>query len=393
LTGNSAPLPGPALGECDLASRWVGGTVVAASDESFGEKEHLLDPGPCEWQPGRYGPRGELVDGWETRRRRGGAGEDWAIVRLGVQGVVTAVDVDTTSFSGNHPVTCRIEATGCEGYPGPGTLLGQTVRWETLVADHELGGNAHHLLPVADDRCWTHLRLVIAPDGGVARLRVYGAALPDPRSSDGVSVDLASWRTGGVVVASSDDFYGSAQVLNRPDQARNMGEGWETRRRRDGGHDWVLVRLGYVGAVSRLVFDTSFYRYNASEAVSVTGSTTRDGTGEWALLLARTELQPDTVHDLVAQPAPTVRFVRVDAYPDGGISRIRVVGYVDPAARASAGRSWWNALPEQQARQVLVDAGVVDVSAAALVGGRPVALEGPAPEALRLLLDGPDHAA
>ena len=164
------------------------------------------------------------------------------------------------------------------------------------------------------------------------------------------------------MVASSDDFYGPAQVLNRPDQARNMGEGWETRRRRDGGHDWVLIRLGYTGAVSRLVFDTSFYRYNASEAVSVTGSTTRDDTGDWALLLARTVLQPDTFHDLAAEPAPPVRFIRVDAYPDGGISRIRVVGHVDPAARAYAGRSWWNALPEQQAQQVLADAGVLAVS-------------------------------
>jgi allantoicase len=385
------PGPGPAAGECDLASRWVGGTVVAASDESFGEKEHLLDPGPCNPQPGRYGPRGELVDGWETKRRRGGPGEDWAIVRLGVQGVVTAVDVDTTSFTGNHPVTCRIEATGCEGYPGPATLLGRAARWETLVADRELGGDAHNLLPVADNRCWTHLRLVIAPDGGVARLRVYGRALPDPRKFDGVSVDLASWRTGGLVVASSDDFYGSAQVLNRPDQARNMGEGWETRRRRDTGNDWALIRLGYAGLVSRLVFDTSFYRYNASEAVSVTGSSTGDVTGESVLLLARTELQPDTFHDLAAGPAPAVRFVRVDAYPDGGISRIRVVGHVDRVARAYAGRQWWNALAEQQADEVLAAAGVPAARAAVLVGDRPVAPEGPAPEPLSALLDGPER--
>jgi allantoicase len=395
LTGNPTPVPGPApvpnpaAGECDLASRWVGGTVVAASDESFGEKEHLLDPGPVNWQPGRYGPRGEQVDGWETRRRRGGPGEDWAIVRLGVQGVVTAVDVDTTSFTGNHPVTCRIEATGCEGYPGPATLLGPAVRWETLVPDQELGANAHHLLLVTDERCWTHVRLVIAPDGGVGRLRVHGLALQDPRKFDGVSVDLASWMTGGLVAASSDGFYGTAQVLNRPDQARNMGEGWETRRRRDGGRDWVLIRLGYAGSVSRLVFDTSFYRYNASEAVSVSGSSTGDDTGEWAQLLARAQLQPDTVHDLPAEPAPAVRFIRVDAYPDGGISRIRVVGHVDPVERAYAGRRWWNALAEQQAGQVLAANGVPAVAATALVGDRPVALEGTVPAPLSILLDGP----
>jgi allantoicase len=215
--------------------------------------------------------------------------------------------------------------------------------------------------------------------------------LADPRKFDGVSVDLASWRTGGLVVASSDDFYGTAQVLNRPDQARNMGEGWETRRRRDPGNDWVLIRLGYPGSVSRLVLDTSFYRYNASEAVSVTGSSTGDGTGASALLLARTELQPDTVHDLRAEPAPPVHFVRVDAYPDGGISRIRVVGQVDRAARTYAWRQWWNALPVQQAEEVLAATGVPAAATAVLVGDRPVAMEGPLPAPLSAQLDGPDQ--
>jgi allantoicase len=389
--GNPTQAPDPTTGDCDLASRWIGGTVVAASDESFGEKEHLLDPVPCNSEPGRYGPRGELVDGWETRRRRGGPGEDWAIVRLGLQGVVTAVDVDTTSFTGNHPVTCRIEATACEGYPGAPALLGRALRWETLVPDSEVGADTHNLLTVADDRCWTHVRLVIAPDGGVARLRVHGRALPDPRKFDGISVDLASWATGGLVVGTSDDFYGSAQVLNRPDQARNMGEGWETRRRRDRDHDWVLIRLGYAGSVSRLVFDTSFFRYNASQEVSVAGSLIGDDTREWALVLARTELQPDTVHDLKAEPAAPVRFVRVDAYPDGGIARIRVVGRIDPIARAAAGRRWWNALPEQQAEEVLAAAGVSGAGAAALVADRPVVLNEPAPTPLSVVFDGPDH--
>jgi allantoicase len=155
----------------------------------------------------------------------------------------------------------------------------------------------------------------------------------------------------------------------------------------------VLIRLGYAGPVSRLVFDTSFYRYNASEAVSVTGSSTHDDTGDWALLLARTELQPDTVHDLVAEPAPAAQFIRVNAYPDGGISRVRVVGHVDPVSRAYAGRRWWNALPEQHAEEVLAGAGVLAVGAAALVGDRPLALDGPAPEPLRVLLDGPGHRA
>jgi allantoicase len=389
MTDDQTSAPSPARGEADLASRWVGGAVVAASDESFGEKENLLNPDPCDPQPGRFGPRGELVDGWETRRRRSGPGEDWVVVRLGVPGVVTAIDVDTASFVGNHPVSCRVEATGCEGHPGPDELSGPDVRWETLVPDREIGGDAHHLFAVADDRRWTHVRLVIAPDGGVARLRVHGRAMPDPRTVDGVSLDLASWRVGGLVVASSNEFYSSAQVVNRPDQARTMGEGWETRRRRDSNHDWLVIRLGFLGSVSRLQLDTSFYRYNASAAVSVTGSVTEDDTTDWAPLLQRTSLQPDTFHDLQAEPAPPVRFVRVDAFPDGGISRVRVIGYVDPNERAEAGRRWWNVLPDQQAETVLTGSGVPATTAAAIAADRPVPLGSAAAEPLRLLLDGP----
>jgi allantoicase len=372
---STAPVPDAAAGESDLASRWVGGTVVAASDESFGEKEHLLDPWPCDWRPGRFGPRGELVDGWETRRRRDGPGEDWAIIRLGTPGIITAVDVDTSSFTGNHPATCRIEATAREGYPDPDGLRGPGTTWETLVDTTTLSGDTHHLLPVSDERRWTHVRLVTTPDGGVARLRVHGHALPDPRLVDGVSVDLASWSTGGLVVASSDDFYSSAQVVNRPDRARNMGEGWETRRRRSGDRDWLTLRLGYAGTVAQVVIDTSFYRYNASASVALQGSRTGD---EWAPMLAPTRVQPDTIHHFQAAPVGPVELVKVEAFPDGGLSRVRVIGHVDPAARATAGSKWWHALPDPHAAEVLAALG--------LPTERPVDSE--APERLRRVLDG-----
>jgi len=371
----TAPAPDAAAGESDLASRWVGGTVVAASDESFGEKEHLLDPWPCDWRPGRFGPRGELVDGWETRRRRDGAGEDWAVVRLGTPGVITAVDVDTTSFTGNHPATCRIEATAREGYPGPHELLGPQTTWQTLVETTEIGGDAHHLLRVADERRWTHVRLVITPDGGVARLRVHGRALPDPRLVDGISVDLASWSTGGLVVASSNDFYSSAQVVNRPDRARTMGEGWETRRRRSGDRDWLTIRLGYAGTVTQVVIDTAFYRYNASASVALHGSLTG---AEWVPLLAPTRLQPDTIHHFPADAVGPIGFVKVEAFPDGGLSRVRLIGHVDPAARREAGWTWWHALPDMHAAEVLAALG--------LPSERPA--DSAAPEGLRRVLDG-----
>jgi allantoicase len=116
----------------DLASRWLGGSVLAASDESFGDKENLLAPAAAVFDPGRYGNRGEIVDGWETRRRRD-AGHDWVLVRLGTPGTITSVDVDTSFFTGNHPERCTLEACGREGYPSPDELNDPATDWVEIV--------------------------------------------------------------------------------------------------------------------------------------------------------------------------------------------------------------------------------------------------------------------
>jgi len=365
-------------GAVDLASRSLGATVVAASDESFGDKEHLLGPAKVTFEPGHYGPRGEVVDGWETRRRRS-PGHDWAIVRLGLPGRISAIDVDTTSFVGNFPPACALEACGLEGYPGPAELSDAVVDWHELVARSSLHGDCHNSFAVTDAHCFTHVRLSTFPDGGVARLRVYGEALPDPRQVDGLSIDLASQQYGGRVVASSDEFYGSASSLNRPDEARTMGEGWETRRRRDKGHDFVLVHLGYVGTVRQVVVDTRHFRYNASAALELwghpPGPRPENDSPEWVPLLARTALQPDTLHHFSALEAPPVEWVRLDAFPDGGLSRLRVLGFVDPLARRRAGYQWFNALSAGHARACLQLAGVTPTTVEQVLKSRPLSLD------------------
>ncbi|QLL63778.1 allantoicase [Sinorhizobium mexicanum] len=361
--------------EVDLASRWLGGSVLAASDESFGEKENLLVPTPAAFVPGNYGHRGEIVDGWETKRRRE-PGHDWVLVRLGAAGTITAVDVDTSFFTGNFPATCRIEACGVEGYPSPRELQDAEVEWIEIVPRSALKGDGHNRFDVSDGRRFTHVRLSAFPDGGIARLRVFGRVVIDPRTIDGITIDLASQDHGGQVVTSSDGFYTSASMLNRPDKARNMGDGWETRRRRDGGPDHALFRLAMRGTIRKIEIDTAHFKYNASAEVALFGANTETmpaaDAPEWRPLLARTRLQPDTRHVFEAADAFPCSFVRLDAFPDGGISRVRLWGEVVPSERKAAGYRWFNALPSKQALAVLAEAGAADEAARRIANARPM---------------------
>jgi allantoicase len=362
--------------EVDLASRWLGGSVLAASDESFGEKENLLIPTPADFVPGRYSHRGEIVDGWETRRRRE-PGYDWALIRLGAPGIITAVDVDTSFFTGNFPPTCRIEACGVEGYPSPAELNADGTEWIEIVPQAPLAGDTHNRFEVHDDRRFTHVRLSAYPDGGIARLRVFGHVLPDPRLFDGLTIDLASEEHGGQVVSSSDGFYSSAAALNRPDRARTMGEGWETRRRREPGNDHALFRLALPGEIRLVEIDTAHFKYNASAELALfaaDGDTPPavDDTTAWRPLLSRRRLQPDTRHAFPLNPGARGAWVRLDAFPDGGISRVRLWGAVAADARLAAGLRWFNAIPVEQAKGILQAEGISPEQAEAITRARPI---------------------
>jgi allantoicase len=317
--------------EVDLASRSLGGSVVAASDESFGFKERLIDPAEPAFVPGTYDLRGEVVDGWETRRHAGADG-DWVILRLGAPGRLHAVDIDTRFFAGNHPTACRVD--GC--------ALGRTadptapdVRWTPLVEHTVLKEDSRNLLSVRDQRRWTHVRLRLDSDGGVARLRAYGKVIPDPALWTDVTIEVSGLEQGGRVEWCSDSFYSHACALIEPTRPRNMGDGWETRRRRDVGpesHDAVLIAFAVPADLVRLEIDTSYFVFNASDEVSVLGSRARpDGEHGWALVpfdipvLPRSRLVADA-RQLFTVDARGVTALRVQAYPDGGIARVRALG-------------------------------------------------------------------
>jgi allantoicase len=313
----------------DLASRALGGSVVAASDESFGVKERLIEPAEPSFVPGTYDDRGEVVDGWETRRH---AATDWAVVRLGAGGRLRAIDVDTRFFSGNHPTGCCVAACILDPIADP---TDDTVQWTTIVDTVALKPDSHNVFAVDDPRRYTHIRLQLGSDGGVARLRAYGEVIPDPALWDGVTVEVSGVEQGGRVEWSSDSFYSDASVLISPDRPCNMGDGWETRRRRDIGpdtHDAVMISFSVPADLQRVEIDTSRFVFNASPEVAVLGSRARpNGEHGWALVpfdvevLPRRRIAPDARQVFVVD-ATDITALRVQAYPDGGIARVRAFG-------------------------------------------------------------------
>jgi allantoicase len=316
----------------DLASARVGGRAIATNDEFFAPKSNLVKPGPAVFIPGKYTSRGKWMDGWESRRRRI-PGHDWCIVRLGMRGRVRGVDVDTSFFTGNYPPECSIDALDVPIAKEKGL---EALSWQTILSRTALAGDSHNFLAVDDDRPWTHLRLNIYPDGGVARLRVYGDVVVDwPKvQRGGRPVDLAAIWNGGLVVAASDVHYGAKDNMLMPGRAKNMGDGWETKRRRGPGHDWAIVRLGTPGTLTGIEIDTSHFKGNYPDSASVEGclqpGASPDALGDaaWVDVVPQTKLRAHHRHLFtkgLRHPGP-FSHLRLNIFPDGGVSRFRVHG-------------------------------------------------------------------
>ncbi|HUP00019.1 MAG TPA: allantoicase [Gemmatimonadota bacterium] len=355
----------------DLVSERLGGRVLAASDEFFAPKENLLKSARPVFDPDRFTDRGKWMDGWETRRRRT-PGNDWCVIRLGLPGILRGVNVDTRHFRGNHPERAAIDACE-EGHETPDEdLLRDPARiekmvWRRVVPESSLAPGADNFFGITGEVRATHVRLNIYPDGGVARLRVHGEAAPDwsALSREG-PIDLASIRNGGIVLACSDERFGSAAHLLLPDRAPNMGEGWETGRRRGPGHDWVVIRLGRRGTIRQVEIDTAHFKGNYPESFSVDAIDAPGAEVEellssdapWIQAIPRTPLAADEarVFDAPGTAGRPVTHVRLRIYPDGGVSRLRVLGEPietgEPAA-TTAGVARLNGLPLREAEAEL----------------------------------------
>ena len=351
----------------DLAAERLGGCVVEANDEFFAPKEYLLKESKPVFIEDKFTDRGKWMDGWETRRRRT-PGYDWCNIRLGLPGILRGVVVDTSFFKGNYPEHFSLEACDLGGKPPykneAKRLKDPVTRWIELVPQTSLNGDSQNLVPVANEGRFTHVRLKIYPDGGVARLRLHGEVVPAAKNISRGEIDLVAVENGGSVVTSSDQFFGAPRNLLMPYRAKNMGEGWETRRRRGPGHDWVILKLGVPGVIRRVEVNTAHFKGNFPDSCSLEACHAAVGTVEaflaaphvWRQLLPQTKLKADHRHVLShlsdVGPATHVRF---NIYPDGGVSRLRLLGRAARGEDRAKGIQRFNRLSPAGARKALLD--------------------------------------
>jgi allantoicase len=320
--------PAFALTGINLADPRLGARAVLTSDDFFAPMARMLNPEPAVFIPGKYDQNGKWMDGWESRRKRV-TGHDFCIVKLGAPGELMGVDIDTSHFTGNFPPAASIDACRSDD-----DIPSADTQWTEVVGATALSGNAHHYRAVEAVRgaVYTHVRLNIYPDGGVARLRVFGR--PRRELAPAAELDLASAMNGARIVAANNQHYGLASNLLLPTRAANMGEGWETRRRREPGCDWCIVELAAPGEISRIDVDTAHFKGNFADRCSLQGAFVTAGTDEslvtqsmfWPVLLGEQKLEMDCLHEFTPERIMPVTHVRFNILPDGGVSRLRLIG-------------------------------------------------------------------
>ncbi|MGF1695368.1 allantoicase [Vibrio lamellibrachiae] len=315
----------------NLADERLGAEALFATDDFFADKSRMLRREAPEWKDDVYDDNGKWMDGWESRRKRG-EGYDYCVVKLGLAGTIAGVDIDTTWFTGNFPPSASLDACfSPEGAPS------DSQEWDEIIASTSLQGDKHHLTEIDSDKVYTHVRLNIYPDGGVARLRIYGRPSVDwDNLSASQQLDFAAVENGGRALACSDEHYGTKANILGPGRGENMGDGWETARRRTPGNDWVIVALGHSANIERVVVDTAHFKGNFPDSCSIQAAYVSGGTDDqvetqslfWRELLPAQKLSAHELHEFNEQVKDlgAITHVRLNIFPDGGISRLRLFG-------------------------------------------------------------------
>lgn len=346
----------------DLASADIGGRALLCSDEFFAEMHNLLKPEPAVFLPDEYTDRGKWMDGWEPRRKRV-PGHDWCIIELGAPGRVVGIDIDTSHFTGNHPPFASLDGVWAPGASAED--LRDSVDWLPLLGQIGLKRGSQNLASSESEEPCTHVRLNIYPAGGVARLRVYGeprGAVGDPALAEDGLVDLAALAYGGRALACSDSYFSPMNNLLLPQRAEHMGQGWETRRSRPPGDDWVIIRLGQPGSIERVLIDTNHFKGNypdrlALDALYWPGAPPHALTRgpEWTEILPLSKLAAHEERSFELGTEGPWTHVRMRIVPDGGVSRLRIFGRPSETAPGESDPllQYLNGLTSDAAKQVL----------------------------------------
>jgi len=315
----------------NLASPRLGADVIYATNDFFADKRRLIKVEEPIFIADKYDENGKWMDGWESKRRRV-PGNDYCIIRLGAKGILNGVNIDTSFFTGNHPPQGSIDAVFSTNEPDKNT------KWTEILPVSDLKPDAHNYYPISSTLPSNYLRFNIFPDGGVARLRVYGTPVGmwETQDPDGLQ-ELSSVVNGGNVVGFNDAHYGDPWVILAPGRGTNMGDGWETRRRREPGNDWIVISLGASGTVKRIVLDTAHFKGNYPDRCSVQGAMIKNPVNEnilaekcnWSEIIGQQKLEMDKIHIFekgLIKDIGVISHVRLNIYPDGGVSRFRVFG-------------------------------------------------------------------
>ena len=316
----------------NLASPKIGTKIIEVSDDFFGEASRMLGDKEPVFIEDKYDEHGKWMDGWESKRRRDG-GNDWAIIELGSPGIITEIDVDTSFFTGNFPPFASIEGLYSDQKPSKDS------DWIEILPKTSLKGDSGNKFKIESKTKFNYIKLQIFPDGGVARLRLFGEVKLNWDNYDNKNdlIELSSLKLGGSIVAYNNAHYGDVSALLSDGRGKTMGDGWETRRRREPGNDWIIIKLATKGLIKKIEIDTAHFKGNYPDEASVQVSNFHENKGleetindsqNWKYILDKSKLQADNIHNYEVDDTSIegVTHVRLNIYPDGGVSRLRIFG-------------------------------------------------------------------
>ena len=317
-------------GLIDLAQPRLGSKVIFKTDDFFASANRIINPSPAVFKEGLFDKNGKWMDGWESRRKRT-SGHDFLIIKLGKSGSINKVDVDTSHFNGNQPSMISLE--GC--YSKSKNI--KDLKWKTLIGKKKTKANSHHMFKSSSKSIFTHIKLNIFPDGGVARLRLYGSISKENNKFGNKTINLASLLNGASVIACNNEHFGKAENILAPGKAKNMGDGWETRRRRDKGFDWLILNPIDGKKIDKIEISTHHFKGNFPSHCSLqaafvpnkkSSSSIIKSSVKWKFLLNKVNLSANKTHVFknILMKNDKINFVKINIFPDGGISRFKIFG-------------------------------------------------------------------